>query len=272
MMTRCTLREKPLAERDWLAERSNIVAALAEFRATHPKQATGTTYFIWFRSCAYPPKEVRAILEKRSVDTFSGGGKTNQMFRNLGFTIVKGAPLLPLYEESSTNRSPARCTILALEKPINTLFQQKWVPLNEQSFKKVADPPLSLYPRVYMLAYTRKGLLDGKRVRVEDVFYVGMSTTALRTRLRQFWDGIHDNEHHSGAKRFYRRWARNTSFEKLNTDNIFYVVTLPICCEPKKGLRTPADLENMGTVVALEYFALARIKQKLDLEPPLNKK
>ena len=264
-------REKPLAERYWLAERNNVRAALNEFRASHPKGDTGKTYFIWFRGCSYPPKKIRAILDSRSPDTFSGGGKTNQMFRNLGFTIVKGTTLLAHYEHTGPNCSTSKCSIQGLQRHLDTLFQQKWVPLDEKSFKKAANPPLSQHPGVYLLAYTNSSL-KGKKVGLEDVFYVGMSTTALRIRLKQFWAGIHDGGHHSGAMTFYRRWARNTNFANLNTDNSFYVVTLPIRCEPNKGLRTPADLEKMGAVAALEYFALARIKRALDLEPPLNKK
>ena len=193
------------------------------------------------------------------------------MFRNLGFTVVKGTRNLLVYQQSRTSRPGPKSLISALDKPLNVLFQQKWTLLDGNIFKKSADPPLSKYPGVYLLAYTVKPLKK-EQVRMEDVFYVGMSTTALRLRLRQFWDGIHDNGHHSGAMRFYRRWARNTSFANLKTDNCFYVVTLPIRCEPSKGLRTPADLESMGSVAALEYFALARIKRKIDLEPPLNRK
>ena len=114
--------------------------------------------------------------------------------------------------------------------------------------------------------------MANKPVKAEDIFYVGMSTTSLRNRLKQFWDGVHNGGYHSGAKTFYQRWAGGRPFDKISHRGIFYVATVSIDCETRKGLRTARDLEDLGLVAALEFHVLAHIKRKLDLEPPLNKK
>jgi hypothetical protein len=256
-------REKTLlAELDWLARRRRVNKALDKLEPT-----TGTKYFIWFKGREYSPKQVRSVLESRAVSEFSGGRETNDVFRDLGFTVVSGRDRLAAYRHSVTRLPETKRLIRDLDPQLRSLFDQVWVPLETAIRRK----DISHCPGVYLLAYG-KGL-SHKRVDVEHVFYVGMSTTALKTRLQQFWDGIHDGGHHSGAKRFYRRWTGGKSFGCLrNTGNKFYVATCPVECEPNKGLRTPSDLERMGTVTALEFLALARIKQELGVEPPLNRK
>ena len=147
------------------------------------------------------------------------------------------------------------------------LLRQKWIAFNKSKLKNIEN-----VPGVYVLGYTARKSFTGTLIKMEDIFYVGMSATSLRLRLNQFLDGIEDGGHHSGAKRFFWKWAAGRPFSKLKTDNKFYVATLPLECNPKKGLRSSGDLEQLGIVASLEYFVLARIKKELDLEPPINKK
>jgi hypothetical protein len=258
-----------LAVCDWKALRYAIVAALRKYDSKRSAGAlpTGRKFFIWYKGRTYPPKEIRSIVEARPVTKFSGGGKTNQMFRDLGFTVVKGLQLVPLYKSYKENQSGRDLSLRQLDDHLAELFRQPWAELK----KELADGRISSCPGVYLLAYSSERVAH-KRVRVEDVFYVGMTTTALSVRLRQFWEGIHNRDVHTGGMRFCRVWAGSQPFDEVETDNKFYVATLPIQCEPKKDLRTPADLEKLGMVAALEYLALARVKRELDLEPPLNKK
>jgi hypothetical protein len=252
-----------LAEIDWETRRSVLISALHKFREQNPTRETGTKYFIWYKGQAYPPKHIRSIFENKPISAFSGGDGTNRLFYDLGFTVVKGIEQLDTYRDSAqTQCSPMQPIVTAFIGELEKLFKKTWAPLNS------AD--ISEYPGVYLLAYAKE--LADKPVEFRDIFYVGMSATSLRTRLRQFSDGIEDGGHRSGAKRFFVRWAGGTPFSHLKIENEFFVATLPLACEPSKGLRTPADLQTMGIVAALEYFALARIKEELGLEPPLNKK
>jgi hypothetical protein len=227
---------------------------------------TGRKFFIWFKGRTYPPKEIRSILETRPVETFSGGGGTNEMFRSLGFTVVKGTDKVDVYKRSAAQHSRGE-PLRQLEPLLDRLLRQKWADLK----KELTAGRLDGCPGVYLLAFSPPRLARTP-VRIEDIFYVGMSTTSLRLRLGQFWKGIQYGSHHSGADRFRNTWAGGRNFDDLKTPNRFFVATLPIKCEPQKGLRSPADLEQLGTVAALEYLTLARIKRKLDVEPPLNKK
>lgn len=255
-----------LAESDWVIRRDNLIAALEQCRKNGAKE-TGRKYFIWYRRRAYSPKDVREILQNKPKNTFSGGDSTNRLFYDFGFTVVRGVGQLAKHRESAIDcGSDPSGKILLTE--LNDLFRQRWEPLDNDHISNLSDQP-----GVYMLAYTHKEILDTP-LELRDIFYVGMSTTSLRKRLRQFLDGIEDGGHHSGAKRFFVRWAAKTPYRHLNpkkTGN-FLVVTCPFECAPEKSLRTPADLRMLGMVAALEYFTLAKIKDGLGLEPPLNKK
>jgi hypothetical protein len=252
-----------LAQIDWKGRRDKIERALSAYKDT---STAGTKYFIWFKGRSFPPKEIRSLVENRATNTFSGGGKTNQMFRELGFAVVQGRNQLLTYHQSPKHESGVRRRVSGVSKRLEQLFHERWKPLKDQ----LDSRHLSVRPGVYVLAYARK--LAEKPVKPEDIFYVGMSTTSLRNRLKQFWDGIHDGGHHSGAKTFYQRWAGGRPFDKLSHRGIFYVATVSIDCKTRKGLRTARDLEDLGLVAALEFHALAHIKRKIDLEPPLNKK
>jgi hypothetical protein len=255
-----------LAEGEWSDKRDEIIAAFAEFRKKHPDRtfASGRKFFVWYKGRSYPPKEIRSLVERRPTSTFSGGRTTNEMFWNLGLNIDR-KHLLKEYKSLVQGPECERC-LMELDDRIEELFTQQWAELNKGRLGAISGRP-----GIYLLAYSRR-TLRGTRVKPQDVFYVGMSTTALKVRLRQFWDGLNDCDHHSAAKRFYQDWCGGRPFSDIETENRFYVATLPIECRPQKGLRSADDLEKLGTVVALEYLALARIKRQCDLEPPLNKK
>lgn len=260
-------RKGLLAERDWVSDRRNITRAFEQFvpRAPKPTNATGRRFFIWYKEKCYPPKEIRSIVENRPTSEFSGGSETNKMFRNLGFHVARVKSYQDYERAAHLAPKNARC-LTQLDGQVDELFSKSWVDFNKKTLAEMSSSP-----GVYLLAYTSEPL-GLSPVRVDDIFYVGMSTTALKLRLLQFWNGLEDGGHHSAAKRFYEVWAQNRGFRQLKTKNQFYVATLPIDCTPTKGLRTWFDLETLGTVVALEYLALARIVRELDLEPPLNKK
>lgn len=257
-----------LAEIEWETRRNELIAKMYEYAEGHSTRMTGAKYFIWYGGKAYPPKDIRGLWERKPKTAFSGGDGTNRLFYDLGFTVVKGTKHLIEYTEKNHREQSLRVQLFSVE--LEKLFQQRWVLLKSRN---VSFQPrdVSDQPGVYLLAYT-KGELENKPVELRDIFYVGMSTTALRTRLKQFSDGIEDGLHHSAAKRFFTRWSGGTPYSHLRTENKFFVVTLPLPCEPIRGLRTPVDLETMGQVTALEYFALAKIKDEIGLEPPLNKK
>jgi hypothetical protein len=258
-----TRRTPALAPLNWKIARDEIVRALREYKGT---SIAGSRYFIWFKGQSFPPKEIRSIVEKRAKKTFSGGGKTNQMFRQLGFAVVRGRNHLPAYQQFPKYESGVQRRIWDFSNRLERLFRERWKPLKNQ----LDSGDTSTCPGVYILAYARD--LESKLVKPEDIFYVGMSTTSLKKRLKQFWDGIHDGGHHSGAMTFYQRWAGGRPFDKISHRGTFYVATVPIDCETRKGLRTSADLEDLGLVAALEFHILAHIKRKMGLEPPLNKK
>jgi hypothetical protein len=260
MRKRCPL----LAEIDWKKRRDEIVKSLGKYK--DPSSA-GTEYFIWFKGKSFPPKGIRSLVENKAKHTFSGGGKTNQMFRDLGFAVVKGLNQRSIYERSLKQRPGVQSRVSGVSKYLGRLFHERW-----RSFEgQLKSSVLRDRPGVYVLAYAHEKL-ENKRVKPEDVFYVGVSTTCLRKRLKQFSDGLDEYGHHSGAMRFYKRWAGGRRFSRLDGKGTFYVATASMECQTRKGLRTPRNLEDLGLVAALEFYVLAHIKRELDLEPPLNKK
>lgn len=150
-----------------------------------------------------------------------------------------------------------------------SLFSQKWINLqNDLSHLEGGE-----YPGVYLLAYSDKDL-EGKNVELKDVFYVGMSNSrgGVRQRLRQFLHGIENDALHSAARRFYKEYAEGVPFSRIKRRKTFYCVSASVRCVVNKETRTPDDLRKMGDIAALEYYALAYIKDKLNHEPELNKK
>jgi hypothetical protein len=150
-----------------------------------------------------------------------------------------------------------------IEEQVTTLLKRKWVTLTAAC----ADRELR-YPGVYLLAWSPRPL-RGKRVKVEDVIYIGMSTASngVQGRLQSFRGGVETNTRHSGAERFYEVFAGNQPYSKLNTKNCFYAATLVIPCEER---QTPSDWRSMGHVRCLEYYVLARVLQKMRKLPRLN--
>jgi hypothetical protein len=60
------------------------------------------------------------------------------------------------------------------------------------------------YPGVYLLAYGAKEL-EGQNVKIDDVYYIGMSNSAggVRSRLRQFKSALERGYGHSGGNHCY---------------------------------------------------------------------
>lgn len=156
-----------------------------------------------------------------------------------------------------------------ITKLAQSTLENAWIELNSEILKSRRDWRA---PGVYLLAYQQK--LAAKRPidDLELVFYVGMSRAkgGVKTRLKQFLDGIESNISHSAAKRFYRDYANSTQFSKFEGRKKFFVCVKTIKCNPNKTVRTPADLRKIGEIVCLEYFLLAAIKEEIGREPHLN--
>jgi len=225
-------KERPLAQCEWRECRAEICGAFKKFDSRKVKaKDSGKKFFIWYDRNSYPPKEIRSILEGRATNKFSGGGKTNDLFRHLGFTVAKVKSRSEFDALAARNENTRH--LRELDGRLRELFGKRWKILGKEQLEK--EP---IHPGVYLLAYTNRNLA-GKRVDIRDVFYVGMSTTSLRARLTQFWDGIKDGGHHSAEARFYKIWSEGP-FNSKTAQNRFYVADLPVECEAVKGLRSPA--------------------------------
>lgn len=149
-----------------------------------------------------------------------------------------------------------------MQSYVAELFNKRWTPLFP-----LEDARLPPYSGVYLLAY-QSGNLKGKRVTSQTVFYVGMTNKidGIQGRLKQFKSAVAGKGGHSGGNRFYRDIAGR------NPDHSFYVAWIDFKCERRKGLRTPCDLQVMGTVAGLELYVMAYILDREKKEPELNKK
>ncbi len=152
---------------------------------------------------------------------------------------------------------------------VQTLFSKKWTNLLK-NYKSLED---NQFPGVYILAYTNRNL-EGKPIKIKDIFYVGMSNSrgGLKQRLKQFIDGIHKGYGHSAGNRFFQDYSKGKSFDIVNHEKTFFVASLSLPCKVHKDERTAEDLRKMGEVAKFEYEVLAYIKEKLGREPELNKK
>lgn len=159
------------------------------------------------------------------------------------------------------------------ERLVGRLFRSRWCDLD----KRYLELPDAKYPGVYLLAYSKKRLL-GQRVRDDDVFYVGMTHAGVSIRLKQFIRAIKTGKGHSGGDRFFRDFTRRKGYSNMRGKKAFFVTSFPVPCnthkEKRKGerKRTASDLRKMALVAALEYYCLARIREKRHKEPKLNKK
>jgi hypothetical protein len=158
--------------------------------------------------------------------------------------------------------------IREIEKLAARLFRKKWERLHGDAF---SDPALR-FPGVYLLAYSKRDLAQ-KPVEERDVLYVGMSNAqgGVRVRLKQFRDGIEKNDLHSGARRFYREYQSNRPWSKLKGAKSLFYAAISIECVSEKSKLTPADLRKLGHVCCLEYYVIARVREKAQRMPPLNK-
>jgi hypothetical protein len=156
-----------------------------------------------------------------------------------------------------------------MEQEIQKLFKKRWQTLFD-NFNKIED---GKYPGVYLIAWTEQNL-SGQEIKLEDIFYVGMSNArkGLSSRLKQFIDGVEKNDGHSAGMRFFKQYSNNIPFSQMQLDKQFYIVTSTFECDVNKKTRTPKDLRIMGEICKLEYFLLAHIKEKIGKEPELNKK
>jgi hypothetical protein len=206
------------------------------------------------------------------VKNFSGGEPSNRIFRNLGFKVLK----VKSYRQTLKTPSEIARGELRLKLPVpqvstllGKLFAQKWVRLHED-FSKLED---SEFPGVYVLAYSNLRL-DGKHVKEREIFYVGVSHAGVKGRLKQFITGLEDGGHHSGAKRFFfdPECGKELPYSKLAKKKSFFVSSISVPCTYSKKVRKPLDLRKLGVVAELEWYALARVKEKVGSEPWLNKK
>jgi hypothetical protein len=264
-----------VASEEIVVTRERIFFAMKEYDKSRrvSNSDAGRKYAIKYNGMFYPPKRILSIAIKRHTSTFSGGkGKTgaNQIFLDLGFEIVnigRDVSTSSFIPTSSDDQSKINTSIPKVQDLIAELFSQKWTNLHT-SFSNLED---GIYPGVYVLAYSDRNL-KAEYVKVEDVFYVGMTHAGIYKRLKQFIKGIEENDHHSGACRFYKEYARNIPYSSLPNRKTFFVASVAIPCIVDKRRRSPMDLRKMGEVVRLELYVLAHIKEKLQREPELNKK
>lgn len=156
-----------------------------------------------------------------------------------------------------------------MEEQIQEILKQKWKPLIEN----LHNIDNGNYPGIYLLAFTEKDL-DGKKVEANDVFYVSMSNArkGIKSRVKQFLNGIEKNGSHSAGMRFYKEHSKGIPFSNCNHREKFYIVSSTFECNVNKETRAPHDLRIMGDICRLEYYLLAHIREITKEEPQLNKK
>lgn len=164
--------------------------------------------------------------------------------------------------------------MITIQHLVTNLLSQRWADLLEQKSQRFSALGNAKYPGVYLLAYTNRGL-QNQPIDINDVFYVGMSNSdgGVKQRLINFMNGIESGKMHSGGERFFHNYAHGipfSDFSSINDGKRFYIATLSIPCETRKGRRTAEDLEKMGEVARLEYYVMAHLKRNLGREPELN--
>ncbi len=251
--------------------REKILAAMNDFDLHYrlDEQDSGTKYAVEHDGKRYPPKRLLELATGVSRTRFSGGERTNSVYRGLGFEVLEladGRGLSKTAKELAKEMTRLRSPCPRIDQLLGDLFDREWVELH-RDYSKLAD---AHYPGVYVLAFTSRDVL-GQRVDERDVFYVGMSHAGVKQRLKQFIVGLEDGGHHSGAKTFFTK-ADRVPYSKLRSRKKFFVASVSIPCRVKKNHRKPEDLKKMGVVAALEWYVLARIKGKIGREPDLNKK
>ena len=124
-------------------------------------------------------------------------------------------------------------------------------------------------PGVYVLAITNEEL-EGKRVQLSQVCYVGMSNSkkGLKGRWGQFAQAVKGKSGlHSGGDTIFKDLG---SYEDWNSQ--LFVAACPVACNV--GASTPEDLRKMGIVAYLEYEAFAQFVEYNPMltRPKYNKK
>jgi hypothetical protein len=260
--------------------REQILTAMKDFDTTFRsnEDETGTLYAVQETGKSYPPKRILELATSVPRNKFYGGKPSNDVFCALGFHIIESDAKRGLITAEDIAKEQARLAepIPDVNVLLNSLFAKTWQRLDDDSAKLVD----SHYPGVYVLAYPDEKLyghpldeeLTGQRVTEEQVFYVGVSHAGVSKRLRQFTDGIEDGGHHSGAKRYFTTVANGTPYSTFLERKPFFVASISIPCTALKNARFAMDLRKMGVVAQLEWYVLAKVKEKTTHEPWLNKK
>jgi hypothetical protein len=262
--------------------REQILQAMKEFDLNFrsSEDDSGTLYAVEEEGRRYPPKRILELATGVPRNKFYGGKPSNEVFVGLGFRIVESDGNQPGKTPEQTEKEQARLNepVPDANRLVEELFARTWVRLDDDSAKL----PDSQYPGVYVLAYADEELLahpvkddlTGDPVTEDEIFYVGVSHRGVRDRLREFTDGLEDGGHHSAAARFFDMVAKRTPYSSFPQRNPFFVASISVPCTSLKAARSPMDLRKMGVVAQLEWYVLARVREraKAKREPWLNKK
>jgi len=254
-------------------KRDQIIAAMKKFdlELRSSDKDSGTRYAVKNEGKRYPPKRILELATKIPRNRFFGGKPSNDVLDGLGFPIIvsDGKRSGKTSEQTAAEKTRLDGPVPDIGQLVKDLFNSRWARLDDDSVKQLPD---SQYPGVYVLAYTDRKLL-GLQVRENAIFYVGVShMQGVRKRLRQFRDGLEDGDHHSGAGRFFKEVAKQTPYSELAQRKLFFVTSISVPCESRKAVRSPMDLRKLGVVAQLEWYVIARVKEKTTHEPWLNLK
>ncbi len=240
----------------------SILNAMRELAQTKPRYNRATTrFYVDYKGKRYPAKLTLSLATGVATDRFSGGSQTNRLLEAHGFTIVDARPTQP--PDPRLNAPVPRAKTLT-----DRLFRSHWAQLPLWKDFGGWDFPGSEYPGVYLIAYSDRDL-TGRKVSANDVYYVGMSHAGLRKRLSQFVRGVQDGGHHSGAQHHYQLHG---PYQVPNSEGRqFFFATISLPCIYRKSRRFPRDLQKLGIVSQLEYYAIAHCKEVGGREPELNR-
>jgi hypothetical protein len=259
--------------------RDQILTAMKQFdtRFRSSENDSGTLYAVEVDGKRYPPKRILELATGVPRNQFYGGKPSNDVFLGLGFLITesdssKGINPDQIAKEQARLKEP----IPDVNRLVESMFAKKWVRFDDDAAKL----PDSQYPGVYVLAYPHKGPwgnplvhdLTAEQVREEEIFYVGVSHAGVCKRLRQFAAGLEDGGHHSGAKRFFHDVGNGKEYSSFAHQKPFFVASISVPCTVEKPHRCGLDLRKMGVVAQFEWYVLARVREKTQAEPWLNKK
>lgn len=247
-----------------------VIAAMETASRTGNAAPSGTKYAVMNPRTGrtFSPKLIVGLaLGPGRRDFYGGKGErgANSVFRTFGFPVGNQRALTKRWNKliKSKRRIPAT------EALLSELFRQRWALLPAAS--ELRGLKGGRFPGVYVLAYSQMNL-KGKRVREEDVFYVGMTCEGgLASRLWQFRMGIAHGGFHSAAKRFHRIWLRRKLYNPNGALRLYFAC-VPVECETVKEWRSPRDIAILSKVPELELRAISRIKARIHHEPLLNKK